>query len=198
MEGDREPQFVTENSGAAVVVTGQEVGLPRMRDAGGNGGGERHSQGKGLSVYCSSSLQTLICHMSHSHGTMAPCLACLTFPILSALNHSPLPLPLTGERRRKSVRGCIISSDLSVINLKVRTGGVGFGHEGVESVLRFHAKRVELLVTRLGDEQQQHEACISIPSCGDGTFQVLGRPSFILSGDALVCRAGTFLAPFSC
>ena len=68
----------------------------------------------------------------------------------------------------------------------------------VKNLQSFHAQRVELLVTRLGCEQQQHQACISIPSCGDGTSQVLGGPSFSLLGDALVCRAGAFLPPFSC
>ncbi len=28
-------------------------------------------------------------------------------------------MPCAGERRRKSVRGCVISSDLSVLNLKI-------------------------------------------------------------------------------
>ena len=70
------------------------------------------------------------------HGPMPHTVAFHPTPLTPSPLNLVLPscCPPTGERRRKSVRGCIISSDLSVINLKVRTGGVGVGQTSVESV----------------------------------------------------------------
>ena len=58
---------------------------------------------------------------THTHNTHTHTHTHAHNTYIHTYTHAPYlsPLSPTGERRRKSVRGCIVSSDLSVLNLVI-------------------------------------------------------------------------------